>query len=90
MKHLTIDIESLSYAECNGESGIDTRHFDKVCRELGITYKHIMGVAMTGKVYLYDVNIPDGLTLPKYWSYGIDSFILAQYFGDAPQQEVKP
>lgn len=87
MKHITVDVESAAYAECNGESGVDTRHFDDVCRELGITYERMKGIAIAGKVYLYNCKNPSDVVLPKYWSYGIDSFILNQYFGEAPQQE---
>lgn len=93
MKHITVDVESAAYAECNGEPNVDTRNFDEVCRELGITYECMKGIAIAGKVYLYNCNVPDGVALPKYWSYGINSFILNQYFGGAlpaaPQQEVK-
>lgn len=39
MKHITVDIESAAYGKCNGEGGVDTRHFDEICRELGITYE---------------------------------------------------
>lgn len=81
MKHITVDVESAEYAECNGETNVDTRHFADVCRELGVTYERMKGIAIAGKVYLYNCNIPDGVELPKYWSYEIDSFILNQYFG---------
>lgn len=80
MKHITINVESAEWAKCKGEAGVDTRHFDEVCRELGVTYVRMKGIAIAGKVYLYNCNIPDGVSLPKYWSYGIDSFILNQYF----------
>ncbi|EPO5290563.1 hypothetical protein ACUBZM_004341 [Enterobacter kobei] len=81
MKHITVGIESAAYGKCNGEPDVDDRHFDEVCREIGITYERMKGIAIAGKVYLYNCNIPDGLELPKYWSYEIDSFILNQYFG---------
>ena len=91
MKHITVDVESAAYAECNGETNVDTRNFADVCRELGITYERMKGIAIAGKVYLYNCNIPEDVSLPKYWSYGIDVFILNQYFGGsrvvAPQQE---
>ncbi len=41
------------------------------------------GIAIAGKVYLYNCKVPEDVALPKYWSYGIDSFILNQYFGGA-------
>lgn len=80
MKHITVDIESATYGECNGESDVDTRHFTEVCSELGITYERMKGVAIAGKVYLYNCKIPEDVKLPKYWGYGIDIFILNQYF----------
>lgn len=93
MKHITVDVESSAYAKCNGEPGVDTRHFDDICRELGVTYSRMKGIAMTGKVYLYNCKVPDDVVLPKYWSYGIDDFILNQYFRGAypaaPQQEAE-
>lgn len=91
MKHITVDVESSSYAECNREPDVDARHFNDICNELGITYECMKGVAIAGKVYLYNCKVPDDVVLPKYWSYGIDSFILNKYFGvacqAAPQQE---
>lgn len=92
MKNITVDVESAAYAECSGESDVDTRHFAEVCSEFGITYERMKGSSMAGKVYLYNCKVPEGVALPKYWRYGIDSFILNQYFGGvhtaAPQQEV--
>ena len=84
MKHITVDVESATYARC--------RYWDfaEVCSELGITYERMKGTPMAGKVYLYNCNVPEDVVLPRYWNYGIDSFILNQYFGEAPQQEVKP
>lgn len=91
MKHITVDIESAAYGKCNGEGGVDTRHFDEICRELGITYEGMKGIAIAGKVYLYNCKVPEDVALPKYWSYGIDSFILNQYFAGArpasPQED---
>lgn len=93
MKHITVDIEGAAYGKCNGEPDVDDRHFDEVCREIGITYERMKGIAIAGKVYLYNCKIPGDVVLPKYWIYGIDSFILNQYFGGtyqpAPQQEAK-
>lgn len=81
MKHITVDIEGAAYGKCNGEPDVDDRHFDEVCREIGITYERMKGIAVAGKVYLYNCKVPGGVALPKYWIYGIDSFILNHYFG---------
>lgn len=93
MKHITVDVESAAYAACSGESGVDTRHFDDVCSELCITYERMKGTSMAGKVYLYNCKVPEDVALPKYWRYGIDTFILNEYFGGArtaaPKQEVE-
>lgn len=83
MKHITVDVESAEYAKIHREPDVDNRHFDEVCSELGITYECMKGIAMAGKVYLYNCKVPEDVKLPKYWSYGIDSFILNQYFGDS-------
>jgi hypothetical protein len=80
MKHITVDIDSAAYGKCNGDQEVDTRHFDEVCRELGITYECVKGIAVAGKVYLYNCKVPEDVVLPKYWSYGIDRFILNHYF----------
>lgn len=74
MKHITVDVESISY------SGESQKHFDDVCRELGISYEKMKGIAVAGRVYLYNVNIPEGIVLPKYWELGISEFILRTYF----------
>lgn len=73
MIDITVDVESQRHEG-------DFRHFDEICRELGITYERAKGVAIAGKVYLHNCKVPDGVELPKHWVYGIDGFILKKYF----------